>query len=56
MLSENLRLLYVAITRAKNKLYLTSANKTKSRYGKFQNQEVSVIFRELLGIEVVNGK
>ena len=55
ILSENLRLLYVAITRAKNKLYLTSANKVKS-YGKLEKQEVNVVFRELLGMEVVNGK
>ena len=56
MLSENLRLLYVAITRAKNKLYLTSANKYKTRFGKMLNQEVSVVFSELLGMEVANGK
>ena len=56
ILSETLRLLYVAITRAKNKLYLTVANKSKTRFGKMQNQEVSVIFSELLGMEVQSAK
>ena len=56
ILSETLRLLYVAITRAKNKLYLTVANKSKTRFGKMQSQEISVIFSELLGMEVQNAK
>lgn len=56
MLSENLRLLYVAITRAKNKLYFTVSNKSKTRFGKLQNQEISVVFKELLGLEVSDDK
>ena len=56
ILSETLRLLYVAITRAKNKLYMTVSNKSKNRFGKVQNQEISVIFSELLGMEVQNVK
>ncbi len=50
ILSENLRLLYVAVTRAKNKLYITSATKTKTRFGKEQKQEPSSIFENLLGV------
>ena len=56
ILSETLRLLYVAITRAKNKLYMTVSNKAKTRFGKMQNQEISVIFSELLGMEVPSAK
>ncbi len=52
ILSESLRLLYVAITRAKNKLYITASNKSKTRYGKVVKQNVSIIFKELLGMEV----
>lgn len=51
LIAENLRLLYVAITRAKRKLYFTAARKTKS-FEKIINQEPSVIFEKLLG-EVV---
>ncbi len=51
LIAENLRLLYVAITRAKKKLYFTAARKTKS-FEKIVNQEPSVIFERLLG-EVV---
>lgn len=50
ILSENLRLLYVAITRAKNKLYLTVSNKSKTRFGKLVKQDESIIFSELLGV------
>lgn len=48
LIAENLRLLYVAITRAKRKLYFTIARKTKA-FEKIINQEPSVIFERLLG-------
>lgn len=44
---ENLRLLYVAITRAQKKLYITSSSKTKS-FGKEVEQEPSIIFENIL--------
>ena len=44
---ENLRLLYVAITRAKQKLYITAAKKQKI-YNKFKNATVSQIFNDIL--------
>ena len=47
LLAENLRLLYVAITRAKQKLYITSSRKATS-FGKTVEQEPSLIFYELL--------
>lgn len=47
ILSENLRLLYVAITRAKHKLYITTSTKSK-RYGKEYNVEPNIIFDEIL--------
>lgn len=47
LIAENLRLLYVAITRAKRKLYFTAARKTKS-FEKIVNQEPSIIFEKLL--------
>jgi ATP-dependent exoDNAse (exonuclease V) beta subunit len=47
ILSENLRLLYVAITRAKNKLIITTSNKEKS-FGKLKDSEPNVIFGDLL--------
>lgn len=50
VLSENLRLLYVAITRAKNKLFITVSKKLKNRYNKEQKQEMNIIFKELLGV------
>lgn len=56
ILEENLRLLYVAITRAKNKLYITAASKTKNRYNKVATQEVNMIFPELLGITGMKGE
>ncbi len=49
ILSENLRLLYVAITRAKNKLYFTVSRNQKSRFGKVQKQDINMVFSELLG-------
>lgn len=50
ILAENLRLLYVAITRAKNKLYITASSKIKT-FGKEKPSDPSIIFEELLGIE-----
>lgn len=47
ILSENLRLLYVAITRAKNKLMFTASNKEQS-FGKLKESEPNMIFSELL--------
>lgn len=43
LLSENLRLLYVAITRAKKNLYLTVSRKAKS-FEKIVEQQPSIIF------------
>lgn len=50
ILAENLRLLYVAITRAKNKLVITSTNKELS-FGKLKDAEPNTIFAELLNTE-----
>ena len=47
LIAENLRLLYVAITRAKYKLYFSVANKTKS-FGKEVTQEPNIIFSTIL--------
>ena len=44
---ESLRLLYVAITRAQNKLYITTASKTKA-FGKEISQDPSIIFENIL--------
>jgi superfamily I DNA/RNA helicase len=44
---ESLRLFYVAITRAKKKLYITSSLKTKS-FGKETSQEPSIVFEKVL--------
>ena len=44
---ETLRLLYVGITRAQKKLYITSSSKTKS-FGKDIPQEPSIIFNSIL--------
>ena len=43
LVAENLRLLYVAITRAKKKLYFSTSRKTKS-FEKIIDQDPSVIF------------
>ena len=43
LLSENLRLLYVAITRAKKNLHITVSRKSKS-FEKMIDQEPSMIF------------
>ena len=48
ILSENLRLMYVAITRAKNKLFITTTSKIKTRYGKVQKSEPNTIFEEVI--------
>ena len=44
---ETLRLLYVAITRAQRKLYITTSSKTKA-FGKEITQEPSIIFDTIL--------
>ena len=48
LLAENLRLLYVAITRAKLKLFITTSKKSTA-YGKTVEQEPNIIFTELFG-------
>ncbi len=45
---ESARLLYVALTRAQKKLYITTARKTKA-FGREVEQEPSIFFEELLG-------
>lgn len=47
LLAENLRLLYVAITRAQKKLYISVSKKTKS-FEKLIDQSPSVIFESIL--------
>jgi superfamily I DNA/RNA helicase len=47
ILSENLRLLYVAITRAKNKLYITASKNFKNRYNKVKEQEINSVFEQM---------
>ena len=47
ILEENLRLFYVAITRAKNKLIITSSRQEKS-FGKLKKSEPNEIFSDLL--------
>jgi len=47
LICENLRLLYVAITRAKKYLYFTASTKNKS-YEKIVEQKPNIIFSELL--------
>ena len=48
ILDENLRLLYVAITRAKNKLCITTSKKVKS-FGRMNDSEPNTIFDSILG-------
>lgn len=48
ILAENLRLLYVAITRAKNKLIFTTSAKSKTKFGKDKANEISIIYDKLL--------
>ena len=48
ILAENLRLLYVAITRAKNRLIFTVSSKSKTRYGKEQKNDPSTIFEHMM--------
>ena len=54
ILEENLRLLYVAITRAKRKLYFTCSKKQRNYYGKEEKIEENIIFNELLQTKVIN--
>lgn len=49
LICENLRLLYVAITRAKKYLYFTASRKNKS-FEKIVEQKPSIIFSELLEV------
>ena len=51
ILSENLRLLYVAITRTKNQLFITSSINQK-KYGKICKNEPCKIFEELTGGQI----
>ena len=55
ILSENLRLLYVAITRAKNKLIITTSLNIKNRYGKMQKSQPNVIFETILNTQYEGG-
>ncbi len=48
ILNENYRLLYVAITRAKNRLYFTSSQKSKNKFGKYSKNTPNIIFKTLL--------
>ena len=53
-ISENLRLLYVAITRAKKYLYITTSTNVKS-FGKIKVEEPNCIFNEILDdVEVID--
>ena len=51
LLAENLRLLYVAITRAKKYLYCTVSEKVKS-FGKETTQQPSLVFTEIINESV----
>lgn len=48
-IEENLRLFYVAITRAKKKLFITSSKKQK-RFSRIVNTQPSILFDKLLNI------
>lgn len=50
LLAENFRLLYVAITRAERKLFI-SASKTTQSFGKTISQDSSIIFKTLLKVK-----
>ena len=45
---ENMRLFYVAITRAKKKLYITTSTKLKTSYGKEIEEAPNIVFQEIL--------
>ena len=45
---ESLRLLYVAITRAQRKLYITTSSKAKGWGNKETEQEPSIIFNNII--------
>ena len=45
---ESMRLFYVAVTRAKKKLFITSAKKAKSSFGKDIENVPNIVFKELL--------
>ena len=46
-LAENMRLMYVAITRAKKKLYITAPEKSKI-FSRMQDNDISILFGELI--------
>ena len=48
-LAENMRLMYVAITRAKKKLYITAPEKSKY-FNRMQDNEVSVLFGKIINL------
>lgn len=55
LLAENFRLLYVAITRAKRKLFISASRTTKS-FGQMRPQAPSIIFESILNtMEAANG-
>ena len=45
---ESMRLFYVAVTRAKKKLYITSSRKAKNNFGKDIENKPNIVFEELL--------
>ena len=51
-IEENLRLLYVGITRAKKKLFVTSAKKYK-KYSKIINTKPSKLFQDIMTVSGV---
>ena len=46
-LAENMRLMYVAITRTKKKLYITAPEKSKI-FSRMQDNDISILFGELI--------
>ncbi len=48
-LAENMRLMYVAITRAKKKLYITAPEKSKY-FSRMQDNDVSVLFGKIINL------
>ncbi len=54
IVAENLRLLYVAITRAKRKLYITASEKVKSFGNKLKPEEPSVVIETVYSLHNEN--
>ncbi len=50
LIAENLRLIYVAITRAKRKLFITVSKNIKTKYGD-KTQEANAVIKEIIGIK-----